>query len=133
GLRGAHVVAHRVGRIEGLQAELQTPLLPKRKILADAGIDVEHAVANHIVPHSGFARPLWAKSCLRQVRMLKNVRPNVYAIDHGVLGIGRHRRRSVGLGIALDVPVRGPGETVVNGDRETSCPTEYAGDMPAAD
>jgi len=49
GQRSAHVVAHRVGGVKRLSAELQTPLLTKREILAHPGIDVEHAVANDVV------------------------------------------------------------------------------------
>ena len=41
-LRPAHIVAHRIGSIKRLPAELNSPLLAQREILAPAGVDVEH-------------------------------------------------------------------------------------------
>src|SRR5574340_1029753 len=43
-LSAAHVVAHRVGGVERLPTELQAPLFTQGKLLADAGINLEHAI-----------------------------------------------------------------------------------------
>src|ERR1017187_8608411 len=130
-LRGAHVVAHRVGCVERLPTELHKPLFAKRPFLAYAGIDVEHAVADDVVADSGLARPLRPECRLGCGRIGEDVGA-AHTIHNDVLGVGRLGRWSVRHGIAFDVPVGGPGETVVDRDRETGGPAEYAGDVPTA-
>src|SRR5579871_6751989 len=128
----ADIVAHRIGCIESLPAELQPPLLTQREILAYAGIDLEHPVANHVIAYPRLAGPLWPERRLRRCRIGKDVGADAHAVHDGVLRLRGHGRRAVGHGVSLDVPVRRPGETVVNGDWETACPAEQSRDVPAA-
>src|SRR5581483_4588534 len=132
-LSPAHIVADRIGCIECLPAEFQTALLSKREILRDAGVDVEHAIADYAVPYARLSRPLWAERCFRSCWIGEDIWSDPNSIHNCILGIRRFRRRAVRHRVAFDVPVRSPREAVVNRDGEAAGPPEDSGNVPPAD
>src|SRR5579872_1852146 len=94
--RSAHIVPNRVESIESLPTELKPSLLAKREILAYAGINIEHSIANHVVADSGFARPIRTECRLGSGRVGEHVGADIHAIHHGVLGRPLERSRPVG-------------------------------------
>ena len=78
-LSGTYIIADSIGGIECLPAELHSPLLAERKVLADSRIDIEHSLANDVVADSRFTEPLRTESRLEAADVSFGRTVDIYA------------------------------------------------------